>query len=168
MQSYFPGSDDAQALASAMRDLDGFNWGCATGELIALKAYASSSEGIAGLKRHAPWCNHCQRSVLVWFFDVVNRQRRPSSGIWEKSNIDKLVPGYYHRYNEVSGTIERSTCCENTATEHVVMDKFVSDSLVILARDFGYDSFRFDVMGHMPKSSILAAREAVGKPTQLR
>ena len=41
------------------------------------------------------------------------------------------------------------------------MDKFVSDSLVILARDFGYDSFRFDVMGHIPKSSILAAREAV-------
>jgi pullulanase len=61
----------------------------------------------------------------------------------------------------VSGDIEQSTCCENTATEHVMMDKFVTDSLVILARDFGYDSFRFDVMGHMPKSSILAARTAV-------
>ena len=68
-----------------------------------------------------------------------------SSGIWDKSVFDKLVPGYYHRYNEVSGEIERSTCCENTATEHVMMDKFVTDSLVILAREFGYDSFVVEI-----------------------
>eukprot|EP01093_Parvamoeba_rugata_P019348 TRINITY_DN865_c0_g1_i1.p1 TRINITY_DN865_c0_g1~~TRINITY_DN865_c0_g1_i1.p1 ORF type:complete len:765 (+),score=222.14 TRINITY_DN865_c0_g1_i1:1762-4056(+) len=161
MQSYFPGSDDAQALASAMRDLDGFNWGYDPHHFIAPEgSYASSSEGIARVKETRAMVQSLQEVGLRVVLDVVYNHTT-SSGIWEKSVFDKLVPGYYHRYNEVSGTIERSTCCENTATEHVMMDKFVSDSLVILARDFGYDSFRFDVMGHMPKSSILAAREAV-------
>ncbi|MBB1402772.1 alpha-1,6-glucosidase domain-containing protein [Pseudoalteromonas sp. SG45-1] len=161
MQSYLPGSDDAQALANAMRDLDGFNWGYDPHYFIAPEgSYASSPEGIARVKETRAMVQSLQEVGLRVVLDVVYNHTT-SSGIWDKSVFDKLVPGYYHRYNEVSGEIERSTCCENTATEHVMMDKFVTDSLVILAREFGYDSFRFDVMGHMPKSSILAAREAV-------
>ncbi|MDP2634151.1 MULTISPECIES: pullulanase-type alpha-1,6-glucosidase [unclassified Pseudoalteromonas] len=161
MQSYLPGSDDAQALASAMRDLDGFNWGYDPHHFIAPEgSYASSSAGIARVLETRAMVQSLQEVGLRVVLDVVYNHTT-SSGVWEKSVFDKLVPGYYHRYNEVSGAIERSTCCENTATEHVMMDKFVTDSMVILARDFGYDSFRFDVMGHMPKSSILAAREAV-------
>lgn len=161
MQSYLPGSDDAQALASAMRDLDGFNWGYDPHHFIAPEgSYASSSDGIARVVETRAMVQSLQEVGLRVVLDVVYNHTT-SSGIWDKSVFDKLVPGYYHRYSEVTGEIERSTCCENTATEHVMMDKFVTDSMVILAREFGYDSFRFDVMGHMPKSSILAAREAV-------
>lgn len=161
LQSYLPGSDDAQALASAMRDLDGFNWGYDPHHFIAPEgSYASTAEGIARVVETRAMVQSLHEIGLRVVLDVVYNHTT-ASGIWDKSVFDKLVPGYYHRYNEVSGGIEQSTCCENTATEHVMMDKFVTDSLVILARDFGYDSFRFDVMGHMPKSSILAAREAV-------
>lgn len=161
MCGYLPGSDDAQALANAMRSLDSFNWGYDPHYFIAPEgSYASSPEGIARVKETRAMVQSLQSIGLRVVLDVVYNHTT-SSGIWDKSVFDKLVPGYYHRYNEVSGEIERSTCCENTATEHVMMDKFVTDSLVILAREFGYDSFRFDVMGHMPKSSILAAREAV-------
>lgn len=161
MGGYLPGSDDAQALANAMRSLDSFNWGYDPHYFIAPEgSYASSPEGIARVKETRAMVQSLQSIGLRVVLDVVYNHTT-SSGIWDKSVFDKLVPGYYHRYNEVSGEIERSTCCENTATEHVMMDKFVSDSLVILAREFGYDSFRFDVMGHMPKSSILAARDAV-------
>ncbi|WP_165724136.1 MULTISPECIES: alpha-1,6-glucosidase domain-containing protein [Pseudoalteromonas] len=161
MSGYLPGSDDAQALANAMRSLDSFNWGYDPHYFIAPEgSYASSPEGIARVKETRAMVQSLQSIGLRVVLDVVYNHTT-SSGIWDKSVFDKLVPGYYHRYNEVSGEIERSTCCENTATEHVMMDKFVSDSLVILAREFGYDSFRFDVMGHMPKSSILAARDAV-------
>jgi pullulanase len=161
MQSYLPGSDDSQGLAMAMRDLDGFNWGYDPHHFIAPEgSYASSSEGVARVKETRAMVQSLQEIGLRVVLDVVYNHTT-SSGTWDKSVFDKLVPGYYHRYSEVSGDIEQSTCCENTATEHVMMDKFVTDSLVILARDFGYDSFRFDVMGHMPKSSILAARTAV-------
>jgi pullulanase len=61
----------------------------------------------------------------------------------------------------VTGDIENSTCCENTAPEHRMMDKFVTDSLVVLTEQYGFDGYRFDVMGHMTKDNILNARTAV-------
>ncbi|WP_421419200.1 alpha-1,6-glucosidase domain-containing protein [Pseudoalteromonas lipolytica] len=161
MASYLPGSDDAQALANAMRGVDSFNWGYDPHHFIAPEgSYASSPEGIARVKETRAMIQSLQEIGLRVVLDVVYNHTT-SSGVWDKSVFDKLVPGYYHRYNEISGDIERSTCCENTATEHVMMDKFVADSMVILARDFGYDSFRFDVMGHMPKASIMTALSAV-------
>ncbi|WP_304636963.1 MULTISPECIES: alpha-1,6-glucosidase domain-containing protein [Pseudoalteromonas] len=161
MASYLPGSDDAQALANAMRGVDSFNWGYDPHHFIAPEgSYASSPEGIARVKETRAMIQSLQEIGLRVVLDVVYNHTT-SSGVWDKSVFDKLVPGYYHRYNETSGDIERSTCCENTATEHVMMDKFVADSMVILARDFGYDSFRFDVMGHMPKASIMTALSAV-------
>ena len=42
-----------------------------------------------------------------------------------------------------------------------MMAKLMNDSLVNFAKEFGFDSFRFDLMGHIPKQAILDAREAV-------
>ena len=36
------------------------------------------------------------------------------------SVLDRIVPGYYHRL-DANGAVERSTCCDNTATEHAMM-----------------------------------------------
>jgi len=41
------------------------------------------------------------------------------------------------------------------------MAKLMTDSLVVWARDYKIDGFRFDLMGHQPKDAMLAAREAV-------
>ena len=42
-----------------------------------------------------------------------------------------------------------------------MMAKLMSDSLVVWARDYKIDGFRFDLMGHQSKAAMLAAREAV-------
>ena len=42
-----------------------------------------------------------------------------------------------------------------------MMAKLMNDSLVSFAQHFGYDGFRFDLMGHIPKQAIIDAREAV-------
>ena len=86
-----------------------------------------------------------------------------AAGLKEKSVLDKIVPNYYHRLNPTSGEIEQSTCCDNTATEHVMMAKLMTDSLVVWARDYRIDGFRFDLMGHQPKAAMLKARDAVRK-----
>jgi pullulanase/glycogen debranching enzyme len=39
------------------------------------------------------------------------------SGQHDKSVLDRIVPGYYHRL-DATGKVETSTCCDNTATEH--------------------------------------------------
>jgi pullulanase-type alpha-1,6-glucosidase len=48
--------------------------------------------------------------------------------------------------------VERSTCCDNTATENLMMGKLLSDSVALWAREHHIDSFRFDLMGHQPRA----------------
>jgi len=79
------------------------------------------------------------------------------------SVLDKIVPNYYQRLHPISGAIEQSTCCDNTATENTMMAKLMIDSLVTWARDYKIDGFRFDLMAHQPKNTMLSAREAVRK-----
>jgi pullulanase-type alpha-1,6-glucosidase len=74
------------------------------------------------------------------------------------------VPGYYHRLS-ATGTVENSTCCANTATEHRMMGKLMVDSVVTWAREYKVDGFRFDLMGHHSKANMLAVRAALDKLT---
>ena len=68
--------------------------------------------------------------------------------------LDRLVPGYYHRL-DAQGQVERSTCCDNTATEHRMMGKLMEDSVLLWARAHHIDSFRFDLMGHQPRDAMV-------------
>ncbi|MBT1446366.1 pullulanase-type alpha-1,6-glucosidase [Shewanella sp. JM162201] len=161
LEQALPGSSDAQALIQAMRGLDGFNWGYDPQHFMAPEgSYASSPDGIARVKELRAMNLSLHQIGLRTVLDVVYNHTS-SSGLYDNSVLDKVVPGYYHRYDPVSGDMQRSTCCENTATEHVMMSKLMTDTLVTLARDYGYDGFRFDIMGHIPKSELLAARAAV-------
>ena len=83
-----------------------------------------------------------------------------SSGQNASSVLDKVVPGYYYRLN-ASGGIERSTCCENTASENLMMAKPMIDSAVTWTRDYRISSLRFDIMGHHPRSVIEALKARV-------
>ena len=80
-----------------------------------------------------------------------------------KSVLDRIVPGYYQRLNPTSGAVETSTCCQNTAAEHAMMQKLMVDSLVTWATEYKVDGFRFDLMGHHPKSTMLAVRAALDR-----
>ncbi len=74
--------------------------------------------------------------------------------------LDRIVPGYYYRLNG-DGVIERSTCCENTAPEFAMMEKLMIDTLKTWATQYSVDGFRFDIMGHIPKSSMVKAQSEV-------
>ena len=47
----------------------------------------------------------------------------PAAGQDPKSILDRIVPGYYQRLDPATGAVETSTCCANTATEHLMMGK---------------------------------------------
>lgn len=161
LQGYSPDSTDAQALINALRGLDGFNWGYDPHHFAAPEgSYASDPDGVARIIEMRAMNQALHEMGLRVVLDVVYNHTA-SSGLFDNSVLDKVVPGYYHRLSETTGNIENSTCCENTATEHRMMSKLMSDSLVSFAEHFGYDAFRFDLMGHIPKQAILEAREAV-------
>lgn len=48
---------------------------------------------------------------------------------------DQVVPGYYLRRNK-EGAIENSTCVNNTASEHYMVDRLIVDDLLHWAKDY--------------------------------
>ncbi|GAB2996479.1 alpha-1,6-glucosidase domain-containing protein [Psychrosphaera aestuarii] len=161
LESYSADTDDAKKLVESFRGFDGFNWGYDPHHFNTVEgSYASTPEGVARIKEFRGMVLALHETGLRVILDVVYNHTS-ASGIYDNSVFDKLVPGYYHRYNEVTGIIENSTCCDNVATEHKMMSKFVVDSLVHWAQHYGMDGFRFDVMGHLPAQLLLDGRAAV-------
>jgi len=78
-----------------------------------------------------------------------------TSGQAAQSVLDRVVPGYYQRL-DANGGIEHSTCCDNTATENLMMGKLLVDTVAQWALQYHVDSFRFDLMGHQPRAVMEA------------
>jgi len=160
-ESYEPSSTDAQALTQAMRGLDSFNWGYDPKHFSTPDgSYASNADGIARIVEMRAMNQALHEMGLRVVLDVVYNHTN-SSGLSDHSVLDKVVPGYYHRRDLVSGNVLTETCCQDTAPEHQMMDKLMSDSLVMWTQHYKFDGFRFDIMSNNSVDSILQARTAV-------
>ncbi|WP_320822788.1 pullulanase-type alpha-1,6-glucosidase [Reinekea sp.] len=160
--SSFPAdSDQQQDLMRYVRPLDSFNWGYDPFHYsVPEGSYASDPEGQARILEYRQMIQSIHDMGLKVVMDVVYNHTN-AAGIADKSVLDRVVPGYYHRRNPSSGAVENSTCCQNTATEQRMMAKLMIDSLVVWARDYQIDAFRFDLMGHHMKSNLEQALAAV-------
>ncbi|MEO7588783.1 MAG: alpha-amylase family glycosyl hydrolase, partial [Arachnia sp.] len=141
-----PGSEAQQAAVTAVADKDAFNWGYDPLHWSAPEgSYATDANQNGGRRsyefREMVGALH-DTGLQVVLDEVYNHTA--ASGQDEKSVLDKVVPGYYHRLS-ASGVIETSTCCENVATENQVAQKMMVDSVVTWARDYHVDGFRFDL-----------------------
>jgi pullulanase-type alpha-1,6-glucosidase len=160
LASFPPDSTEQQALIGAVADDDGFNWGYDPWHYTVPEgSYATDPDGSRRILEFREMVQALNQSGLRVVMDVVYNHTN-SAGQNNKSVLDKLVPGYYHRLN-FEGDVETSSCCPNTAAEHDMMEKLMIDSLVTWARDYKVDGFRFDLMGHHPKSTMLNIRAAL-------
>ncbi len=161
LAGFDPRGPDAQQLVTWMAGLDGFNWGYDPLHFNAPEgSYASDPNGSARVREFREMVAALAGLGLRTAFDVVYNHTN-ASGISDRSVLDRIVPGYYHRLNPDTGNVERSTCCDNTATEHDMMEKLMVDSLVIWARDYKVGAFRFDLMGHHMVRNMQAVRAAL-------
>ncbi|MBB3220982.1 alpha-1,6-glucosidase domain-containing protein [Pseudoduganella umbonata] len=145
-------SDAQQKLIGDSKLADCYNWGYDPYHYSAPEGSYSTDPADGG-KRVIEFRQMVQalhRAGLRVGMDVVYNHTY-TAGQDEKSVLDRVVPGYYHRL-DAKGAIERSTCCENTATEHRMMGKLMVDSSVLWTQAYHIDSFRFDLMGHQPRS----------------
>ncbi|WP_336366813.1 pullulanase-type alpha-1,6-glucosidase [Marinobacter sp. C2H3] len=168
LTSYDPLSGDAQALYSTFRSLDSFNWGYdPVHYTVPEGSYASDADGAARILEFRDMVKGLTGLGLNVVMDVVYNHTN-ASGLADRSVLDKIVPGYYHRLNPETGAVEQSTCCENTASEHAMMEKLMIDSLVTWARAYKISGFRFDLMGHHMLGNMekaLAAVQAIDPDT---
>ncbi|MCW8345575.1 pullulanase-type alpha-1,6-glucosidase [Vibrio sp. ZSDZ65] len=161
LESYDPATDSAQALMNDLRMLDSFNWGYDPYHYTVPEgSYATDAKGAARIKEFREMVKASHDMGLKLVMDVVYNHTN-ASGVNEKSVLDKIVPGYYHRLNVNTGGVETSTCCDNTATENLMMGKLMVDSLKVWADDYKVDGFRFDLMGHQPASVMIQALKDV-------
>ncbi len=161
LQSYDPNTGDAQDLVEAINEVDDFNWGYdPVHYTVPEGSYAVDPMGAARITEFRSMVQRLHGLGFRVVMDVVYNHTY-QSGLNDKSVLDKIVPNYYHRLHPETGQIETSTCCENTATEHVMMGKLMTDSLAAWAQHYKIDGFRFDLMGHQPRDLMLRAREAV-------
>ena len=68
--------------------------------------------------------------------------------------FNKLVPGYFSRIDE-NGVYSNGSCCGNdTASERVMVRKYLVDSLNYWADEYHIDGFRFDLVGLIDVQTI--------------
>jgi pullulanase len=166
-----PDGESQQALVEAGKADDCFNWGYDPLHFNAPEGtYASDAgDGARRIVEFRAMVQALHRAGLRVGMDVVYNHTS-AAGQSARSVLDRIVPGYYHRLN-ADGEVETSTCCANTATEHRMMARLMIDSVVLWARHYRIDSFRFDLMGHQPRAVMTALQVEVdavaGKPVQL-
>lgn len=154
-----PDSLQQQAAVMAVAAQDCFNWGYDPYHFSAPEgSYASDAkDGATRIREFRSMVMALHRAGLRVGMDVVYNHTT-TSGQAQSSVLDRIVPGYYQRLDG-NGVVERSTCCANTATEHLMMGKLMADSVELWATQYKIDSFRFDLMGHQPR----AVMETLGR-----
>ena len=157
LASFPPDSAEQQRAVLAVAEEDGFNWGYDPWHYTTPEgSFAVDPAGAARILEFRRMVAALNDAGLRVVMDVVYNHAM-EDGLHKFSVLDRVVPGYYHRHLADGSTAE-STCCPNTATEHMMMGRLVIDSVLTWARHYKVDGFRFDLMGHHPRGNILQTR----------
>ncbi|KAK4367082.1 hypothetical protein RND71_014962 [Anisodus tanguticus] len=158
LNSFPPDSEEQQALITAIQNEDGYNWGYDPVLWGVPKgSYASNANGPCRIVEFRKMVQALNRMGLRVVLDVVYNHLHASGHFDDFSVLDKIVPGYFLRRN-ADGGIENSTCVNNTASEHFMVERLILDDLKCWAVHYKIDGFRFDLMGHIMKRTMLKAK----------
>ena len=160
-----PADETQQAAVVAGAAGDCFNWGYDPLHYGAPEgSYATeANDGPRRVREFRAMVQGLHRAGLRVGMDVVYNHTA-ASGQRAQSVLDRVVPGYYQRL-AADGAVEHSTCCDNTATENLMMGKLLVDSVTQWAVQYHVDSFRFDLMGHQPRAVMEALQRRLKAAT---
>ncbi len=165
LASFGPADDSQQGLINPIRDEDGFNWGYDPYHFnVPEGSYATDPDGTQRIIEFREMVMAINETGLRVVVDVVYNHTN-AAGQGEKSVFDRIVPGYYHRLDPRNGNVLSSSCCPNTASEHVMMRKFMVESVQLWTEAYKVDGYRFDLMGLHDLNSMIAVREGLDQMT---
>jgi pullulanase-type alpha-1,6-glucosidase len=160
-------SAQQQACVTAVKDTDGYNWGYDPQHYTTPEgSYATDPDGTARTVQFRSMVSALNRDGLRVVLDVVYNHTA-DAGQAGVNDLDRIVPGYYHRL-DANGVVTTSTCCPDTASEHLMMGKLLIDSVLTWARQYKIDGFRFDLMGFTPKAVLQQLRSRLDQLTPAR
>jgi pullulanase len=155
-----PDSEQPADAIGAVKDQDGFNWGYdpyhyGTPE----GSYSTDPNGITRIREFRAMIQSLHLIGLRVIMDVVYNHTA-AGGQDRFSVLDRIVPGYYYRLDH-NGDFYTNTCCPDTASEHRMFLKLMLDTLMVWAKEYHVDGFRFDLMGFSFKDGMLAIKKAM-------
>ena len=160
-------SDQQQACVTAVQNADAYNWGYdPLHYTVPEGSYSTDAEGAARTVEFRSMVSAINGSGLRFVMDMVYNHTA-DSGQTGQNDLDRIVPGYYHRL-DATGKVTTSTCCADTATEHLMMGKLLIDSVLTWAQQYKVDGFRFDLMGFQPKAVMTQLRNKLNALTIAR
>lgn len=146
LAQYPPDGEQQQAAVTASQTSPAYNWGYDPVHYMTPEgSYAIDPDN--RVREYRTMVDGLHKAGLRVVQDVVFNHTN-ASGEGPNSNLDEVVPNYYHRL-DANGNLLTGSCCPDTASEHKMMEKLIIDSLVLNARDYKIDGFRFDIMSFM-------------------
>jgi pullulanase len=143
LAQYPPDGQQQQAAVTASQTSPAYNWGYDPVHYMTPEgSYAIHPDH--RVREYRVMVAGLHKAGLRVVQDVVFNHTN-ASGEGPNSNLDEVVPGYYHRL-DANGNLETGSCCPDTASEHRMMEKLMIDALVLNAREYKIDAFRFDIM----------------------
>jgi len=83
------------------------------------------------------------------------------TGQTEDSNFNQLVPDYFYRQKADGSYSDASACGNETASERLMMRKYMVESVKHWVNEYHLDGFRFDLMGIHDMETMNEISEAV-------
>jgi pullulanase len=143
LAQYPPDGEQQQAAIMAVQNNDGYNWGYNPVHYMAPQgSYAINPDNRVFEYRKMVAGLHSDGLRVIQ--DVVFNHTSASGETFE-ANLDEVVPNYYHRL-DMNGLLLTGSCCPDTASEHQMMEKLMIDTVVLNAKQYKIDGFRFDEM----------------------
>ena len=153
-------SEDQQAAVGLRRATDGFNWGYDPFHYgVPEGSYSTQPDGVQRILEFREMVSALNQNGLRVVMDVVYNHTA-ASGQGDKSVLDKVVPGYYYRY-DANGALYTTSCCDDTATEYDMMEKLMIDTVVRFATAYKVDGFRFDLMNFHTRRNMANLQTAI-------
>ncbi len=144
LSQYPPDGTQQQQAVSNIQGQDAYNWGYDPVHYMTPEgSYAINPDN--RVQEYRTMVEGLHAAGLRVIQDVVFNHTS-AFGESPNSNLDEVVPDYYHRL-DANGRLETGSCCADTASEHRMMEKLMIDTLVLNAREYKIDGFRFDIMG---------------------
>jgi pullulanase len=160
-----PDGQQQQAAVAAIQSSDAYNWGYDPVHYMAPEgSYAINPDN--RVFEYRTMVQGLHRAGLRVIQDVVFNHTN-ASGEAANSNLDEVVPLYYHRL-DANGSLETGSCCPDTASEHRMMEKLMVDTLVMNAKEYKIDGFRFDLMSFHFTYNMQAIKQALAALTPLK
>ncbi|WP_200817672.1 pullulanase-type alpha-1,6-glucosidase [Calothrix rhizosoleniae] len=160
LNSFPPNSPRQQAVIAATRDRDAFNWGYDPFHYgVPEGSYGTMPNNTSRIREFREMVQTLNENGLRVVMDVVYNHTTVS-GQDSQSVLDRIVPGYYYRYNQ-NGELQNTSCCPDTASEFAMMSKLMIDTVMRWAKAYKIDGFRFDLMNLHTVDNMIALRDVV-------